>query len=73
MAGGQCTGLQSRSRAWGSPVGMPVDEVLHLVPSFEAALQARWHAVAPSIMSGCPSHSVSRWLNQDKLTSSNHC
>jgi len=40
--------------------GVPVDEVQYLVPSFEAALQARWHAAAPFIMSGCPSHSVNR-------------
>ena len=40
--------------------GVPGDEVLHLVPSFEAALQARWHAAAPSLMAGWPSHSVNR-------------
>jgi hypothetical protein len=40
--------------------GVPVDKVQDLVPSFEAALQARWHAAVPSIMSECLSHAVNR-------------
>ena len=47
--------------------GVPVDEVLHLVPFLEAAWQARGHAAAPSILAGCPSHAVNRWLKRDKL------
>jgi hypothetical protein len=40
MAGGQCTGLQSRPPAFLDSTSVAVEELPRLVPSFEAALQA---------------------------------
>ena len=40
MAGGLCPGLQSHPPAFPEITSMTVDELLRLVPSFEAALDA---------------------------------
>jgi hypothetical protein len=56
MAGGQCTGLQSRPPAFLDIPSVTVDELQRLVPSCEAALQAHMGLGAPSIVSGCTTH-----------------
>ena len=67
MAGGQCRGLQSRLPAFLDIPSVTVDEFQRLMPSFEAAIQAPMGLCAPSIVSGCTSHSGTRWFNRDKL------
>src|SRR5437016_2779744 len=57
MAGGQCRGLQSRLPAFLDIPSVTVDEFQRLMPSFEAAIQAPMGLCAPSIVSGCTSHS----------------
>ena len=69
MAGGQCRGLQSRLPAFLDIPSVTVDEFQRLMPSFEAAIQAPMGLCAPSIVSGCTSHSGTRWFNRDKLSS----
>jgi hypothetical protein len=71
MAGGQCRGLPSRPPACLAIPSMTVDELQRLMPSFEAAIQAPMGLCAPSIVSGCTSHSGTRWFNRDKLKSTN--
>ncbi len=67
MAGGQCRGLQSSLPAFLDIPSVTVDEFQRLMPSFEAAIQAPMGLCAPSIVSGCTSHSGTRWFNRDKL------
>jgi hypothetical protein len=67
MAGGQCHGLQSRPPAFLDIPSVTVDEFQRLMPSFEAAIQAPMGLCAPSRVSGCTSHSGTRWFNRDKL------
>ena len=57
MAGGQGRGLQSRLPAFLDIPSVTVDEFQRLMPSFEAAIQAPMGLCAPSIVSGCTSHS----------------
>ena len=68
MAGGQCRGLQSRLPAFLDIPSVTVDEFQRLMPAFEAAIQAPMGLCAPSIVSGCTSHSGTRWFNRDKLS-----
>src|SRR5207237_5429040 len=69
MAGGQCRGLQSRLPAFLDIPSVTVDEFQRLMPSFEAAIQAPMGLCAPSIVSGCTSHSGHRWFNRATLSS----
>ena len=76
MAGGPCTGLQSRPPAFLDIPSVAVDALQRLVPSCEAALHAHRELCSPSRVSGCTSHAGTRWLHRDTLTSnepSNAC
>ena len=56
MAGGSCTGPQSRSPAFLEIPSVTVDALQRLVPSFEAALHEHMGLCLPSRVSGCTSH-----------------
>ena len=60
MAGGQCTGLQSRPPAFLDIPSVTVDAFQRLVPSCEAALQGHMGRCSPSRVSGCTSHAGTR-------------
>ena len=60
MAGGPCTGLQSRPPAFLDIPSVAVDALQRLVPSFEAALQVHMGLCSLSIVSGCTSHAGTR-------------
>jgi hypothetical protein len=60
MAGGPCTGLQSRPPAFLDIPSVTVDALQRLVPSFEAALHVPMGLCSPSRISGCTSHSGTR-------------
>ena len=60
MAGGPCTGLQSRPPAFLDIPSVAVAALQRLVPSFEAALQVHMGLCSLSIVSGCTSHSGTR-------------
>ena len=69
MAGGPCTGLQSRPPACLDIPSVTVDALPRLVPSCEGALHAPMGLCSPSSVSGCTSHAGTPWLHRDKLQS----
>ena len=69
MAGGPCTGLQSRPPAGLNIPSVTVAALQRRVPSCEAALHAHRGLCSPSSVSGCTSHAGTRWLHRDTLTS----
>ena len=60
MAGGPCTGLQSRPPAFLDIPSVTVDALQRLVPSCEAALHVHRGLCSPSRVSGCTSHAGTR-------------
>ena len=56
MAGGPCTGLQSRPPAFLDIPSVTVDALQRLVPSCEAVLQVHTGLCSPSKVPGCTSH-----------------
>ena len=67
MAGGPCTGLVPL--AFLEITHVTVDEVQHLVPSFEVALQVQMACGCTLSHVRMPlTRSANRWLNRDKLT-----
>ena len=60
MAGGPCTGLQSRPPAFLDIPSVTVAALQRLVPSFEAALHVPMGRCLPSRVSGCTSHAGTR-------------
>ena len=55
MAGGPCTGLQSRPPAFLDIPSVTVDALQRLVPSCEAALHGPRGRCSHASVSGCPS------------------
>ena len=60
MAGGPCTGLQSRPPAFLAIPTVTVAALPRLVPSCEAALQGHRGRCSPSKVSRCTSHAGTR-------------